>query len=69
MPERILLQTPALHIMIGERISWLGANRIESGVVEEERTIDLKGKESRKEYVVRLDNGKNMIVPEKSVID
>lgn len=54
--------------MIGERISWLGANRIESGVVEEERTIDLKGKESRKEYVVRLDNGKSMIVLENSII-
>lgn len=53
----------------GTRVYWKGANRIESGVVEEERTIDLKDKEIRKEYVVRLDKGKDMIVPEDSVID
>ena len=39
--------------MVGERIYWKGANRIETGVVESEEG---------ERYTVRLDNGKYVIV-------
>ena len=49
------------------RVYWKGANRTETGIVEAMRIIDLKGKPVRREYDVALDNGKHMIVNEKSI--
>lgn len=51
----------------GMRVYWKGANRTETGIVEAMRIIDLKGKPVRREYDVALDNGKHMIINEKSI--
>lgn len=54
--------------MTGERISWQGANKVESGVVEMEAKIKV-GDEEMWNYGVQLDNGKFVIVNEKSIIE
>ena len=52
---------------IGDRISWQGVNRVESGVIEQYATIHI-GDETRTQYEARMDNGKHMIVNEDSII-
>ena len=54
--------------MVGERISWKGVNRIESGIVEQEARITVGNREIWS-YEVRLDNGKYVIVSEDSVTE
>lgn len=55
---------------IGERISWRGVNRTESGMIEE--VVDMLPGGSQKggpAYVVRLGNGRLVIVNEKSILE
>ena len=53
--------------MVGDRIRWRGVNRIESGIVEQEGTIWVD-EEEIKTYEVRLDDGKYVIVSDKSLV-
>lgn len=58
-------------MMIGERIQWHGVNRIESGIVEQEARVLLVSDEKTEEvwsYEARLDDGRYVIVNEKSLI-
>lgn len=58
-------------MMIGERIQWRGVHRIESGIVEQEARVLLVSDEKAEEvwsYEARLDDGRYVIVNEKSLI-
>ena len=52
----------------GDRISWNGANRVESGVIEQVASIRTKDG-VRVQYQVAMANGKHMIVNERSILE
>ena len=52
----------------GDRISWQGANRVETGVIEQVASIRTKDG-VRVQYEVAMDNGKHMIVNERSILE
>lgn len=52
----------------GDRISWQGANRVESGVIEQVASIRTKDG-VLVQYQVAMANGKHMIVNEHSILE